>query len=59
MTGAVTLLGLDTRENQVFKVFAVGAGLLLLASIVALIPAPRVEMDCRLRGGSPRSARFL
>jgi len=55
MTGAVALLGLDTRENQVFKVFAVGAALLLLASIVALLPAPRVEIDCRL----PRRATAL
>jgi uncharacterized protein (DUF58 family) len=48
MVGAVALLGLDTRENQVFKLFAVLAGILLFASVVAVLPAPRVAIDCRL-----------
>ena len=47
-TGAVALLGLNTKENQVFKVFAVTAAMLVLAMLFAALRPPRVALDCRL-----------
>lgn len=47
-TAALAMLGLNTRENQVFKLFAVAAALLLLAVIFALLGPPRVELTCQL-----------
>jgi uncharacterized protein (DUF58 family) len=47
-TAALALLGLNTKENQVFKVFAITAAMLLLASVFALLRRPRLELECRL-----------
>lgn len=47
-TGAVAVLGLDTRENQVFKVFALGAAMLLVATCFGLARAPRFRLECFL-----------
>ncbi len=48
LTGALAMLGLNTRENQVFKVFAVAAAMLILAFIFTLLRAPRARLECRL-----------
>lgn len=45
---ALAVLGLNTRQNQVFKAFAVAAGVFLLASAFAFLPPPRVRIECRL-----------
>jgi uncharacterized protein (DUF58 family) len=47
-TALLAMLGLDTRRTQVFSLFAVGAGALLLASAFWLARAPRVRFDCPL-----------
>lgn len=47
-TALLAILGLDTRRTQVFSLFAVGAGALLLASAFWLARAPRVRFDCPL-----------
>ena len=44
----VGTLGLDTRRNQVFKIFAVLAALGLIAALFAFLPRPRVRFDCKL-----------
>ena len=36
LTGALAMLGLNTRENQVFKVFAIAAAMLILAMASSL-----------------------
>jgi uncharacterized protein (DUF58 family) len=41
-------LGLDTRRNQVFKIFAVLAAIGLVAAFFAFLPRPRVRFDCAL-----------
>ncbi len=43
-------LGLDTRRNQVFKLFAILAAIFAIAAILALLPAPRVQIECALPG---------
>ncbi len=45
---AVGVLGLDTRRNQVFKVFALVAALFFVAALLALLPPPKIHFDCRL-----------
>jgi len=47
-TALLALLGLDTRRTQVFSLFAVGAGALLLASLFWLARAPRAQFHCPL-----------
>jgi uncharacterized protein (DUF58 family) len=47
-TAALAVLGLNTKENQVFKLFAVVAAMLVLATVFALLRAPRVDLTCRL-----------
>ena len=47
-TALLAVLGLDTRRTQVFSLFAVAAGALLLASAFWLARAPRVRFDCPL-----------
>jgi uncharacterized protein (DUF58 family) len=47
-TALLALLGLDTRRTQVFSLFAVGAGALLLASLFWLARAPRARFLCPL-----------
>jgi uncharacterized protein (DUF58 family) len=42
------VLGLDTRRNQVFKLFAVAAAILLVAAVFAFLPHPKVRLVCRL-----------
>ena len=41
-------MGLHTKGNQVFKVFAVTAAMLVVAAVFALLRAPRVEIACAL-----------
>jgi uncharacterized protein (DUF58 family) len=47
-TALLAVLGLDTRRTQVFSLFAVAAGALLLASAFWLARAPRVRFVCPL-----------
>jgi uncharacterized protein (DUF58 family) len=47
-TALLAVLGLDTRRTQVFSLFAIAAGALLLASAFWLARAPRVRFDCPL-----------
>jgi uncharacterized protein (DUF58 family) len=42
------LLGVDPRRSQVFVLFAAAAGLLLLPTILALLPRPRLRLRGRL-----------
>lgn len=44
----VATLGLDTRRNQVFKIFAVLAGIAVIAALFAFLPRPRVRFECAL-----------
>lgn len=44
----IGVLGLDTRRNQVFKVFAVVAGIFLIAYLFAQFPRPKVHLECQL-----------
>jgi uncharacterized protein (DUF58 family) len=48
LTAALALAGLNTRDNQAFKVFAVGAGLLGSAVLFAVLRPPRERLICRL-----------
>ena len=41
-------LGLDTRRNQVFKIFAVLAAIGLIAALFAFLPRPQVSLQCEL-----------
>jgi uncharacterized protein (DUF58 family) len=47
-TAVFAVLGLDTRRTQVFSLFAVGAGALLLASLFWMARPPRVRFACPL-----------
>jgi uncharacterized protein (DUF58 family) len=42
------VLGLDTRRNQVFKLFAVAVAIFLVAALFAFLPRPKVRLACRL-----------
>jgi len=42
------VLGLDTRRNQAFKLFAVAAAIFLVAAVLAFLPRPQVHLECRL-----------
>ena len=42
------VLGVDPRRSQVFVLFAAVAGLLLLPTVLALLPRPRVRLRARL-----------
>ncbi len=42
------VLGLDTRRNQVFKLFAGAAAIFLVAALFAFLPRPKVRLECRL-----------
>jgi len=48
MTATLALIGLHTKGNQVFKIFAVSAGILAIASLFAILRPPVVELGCRL-----------
>ena len=48
MTATLALIGLHTKGNQVFKIFAVSAAILAIASIFAILRPPAVELACRL-----------
>lgn len=43
-------LGLDTRRNQVFKLFALLAAIGILAALFAFLPRPRVRLECPIPG---------
>lgn len=45
---ALAVLGLDTRRTQVYVLFAMAASIFLIAALYALLPPPRVRVDCRL-----------
>jgi uncharacterized protein (DUF58 family) len=47
-TAALAMLGLNTRVNQVFKVFAIPAAMLVLAFLFSLVRKPRGKLECRL-----------
>ena len=42
------VLGLDTRRNQLSKLFAVAAAIFLVAALFAFLPRPKVHLECRL-----------
>jgi uncharacterized protein (DUF58 family) len=46
--GALAALGLDTRRDQVFVLFAIAAGLFLVAAAFAFLPPPKVRIECNL-----------
>ena len=48
MTATLALIGLHTKGNQVFKIFAVSAAMLAIASLFAILRPPAVELACRL-----------
>ena len=48
MTAAFAVMGLDTRTNQVFKLFAVSAAILAVAVLFAVARPPKVNLACRL-----------
>ncbi|HEY7699366.1 MAG TPA: DUF58 domain-containing protein [Vicinamibacteria bacterium] len=48
VTAGFALIGLNTKQDQVFKVFAVTAAMLFLAAFFALLRAPRVQLSCAL-----------
>lgn len=48
VTAGFALMGLNTKQDQVFKVFAVTAAMLLLALLFSLLRAPRVRLACAL-----------
>jgi uncharacterized protein (DUF58 family) len=39
-------LGLDTRRNQVYKLFAILAAVFLIALLFSFLPRPHVRLDC-------------
>jgi len=45
---ATALVGLDTRRTQVYLLFAVAAGLFIVATVFAMRPRPRAQLECRL-----------
>lgn len=47
-TAVFALVGLDTRRTQVFVLFAVAAGILVVSLLVNLFPRPRVRLECEL-----------
>ena len=47
-TAAFALVGVDTRRTQVFQLFAVGFGLLVVASLYVLLRRTRVGLEGRL-----------
>ncbi len=48
LAAALALIGLNTKGNQVFKVFAVAASMLAVAALFSVLRAPRVELRCSL-----------
>jgi uncharacterized protein (DUF58 family) len=42
------VLGLDTRRDQVFKLFAMAAAIFLVAALLAFLPRPHIRLECRL-----------
>ena len=48
VTVILAVLGFNTRQHQGFKLFAVVVAMLLVASIVLFLRAPKVRFDCRL-----------
>jgi uncharacterized protein (DUF58 family) len=48
MTAGFAVMGLNTKQDQVFKIFAVTAAMLLLGAFFALLRAPRVKLSCDL-----------
>jgi uncharacterized protein (DUF58 family) len=47
-TAGFALMGLNTQQDQVFKVFSVTAAILLVAAFFTLTRAPRVKLSCAL-----------
>jgi uncharacterized protein (DUF58 family) len=47
-TALLAVVGLDTRRTQVFTLFAIAAGALLMALVFWLARAPKVRFDCPL-----------
>ena len=56
---SLAIVGLNAKGTQVFKIFAVTAAMLLLATFFALLRAPRAELSCilpaRATAGTPVS----
>ena len=48
LTAALTVVGLNAKGSQVYKVFAITASMLALAAVFALLRAPRAELSCTL-----------
>ena len=48
MTVILAVLGVNTRQHEVFKLFAVAAAMMFMASIALFLRAPKIRFDCRL-----------
>jgi len=48
VTIALALVGVDTNRTQVFRLFALSAGLLFQASLFRLARRPRLQLECEL-----------
>lgn len=48
LSASLAIVGLNAKGTQVFKIFAVTAAMLLLATFFALLRAPRAELSCAL-----------
>jgi uncharacterized protein (DUF58 family) len=48
VTAGLAVMGLNAKGNQVFKVFAVPAAMLVLAVAFSILRAPRVKLACSL-----------
>ncbi len=48
LSASLAIVGLNAKGTQVFKIFAVTAAMLSLATFFALLRAPRAELSCAL-----------
>jgi uncharacterized protein (DUF58 family) len=48
VTAGLAVMGLNAKGNQVFKIFAVTAAMLILSAFFAVLRAPRVKLACAL-----------
>ncbi|MGH9577437.1 MAG: DUF58 domain-containing protein, partial [Terriglobales bacterium] len=45
---ALAVLGLDTRRTQAYVLFSAAAGIFLMAAFYALLPRPKLQIECRV-----------
>ena len=44
----LAVLGLDTRRTQAYVLFSAAAGIFLMAAFYALLPRPKLQIECRM-----------